>query len=1630
MAEFKARINGMHQAGDQERQVAKELGRMEQELHSIMANLQFGFKALYAMRREINNNLRMVTSSRQKIQVLAGAVEQVASLYEETERRLTGDTAASRRLKERIESLSEELRMAAENFGMENSSAYSKDPVNLCNGNYVYEKTLLEIDSEAGLRFRLFYNTMDRAGGVLGTGWVHNYEISLTEEEDRCIIRQDDASRDGFCRTEDGFIPLQGTFGSLEKTEDGYVQTDRAQVKSYFNREGRLARREDIAGSFELLSYDDEGRLERIEDSAGNALMLRYEEGKLAAVSDHAGRTVTFSYTDNLLSGITDAAGHTAKYRYGQNGWLEEIVNARGFCGLKNEYDEKGRTLRQSFPDGGQVSYEYDDEKNGVWLTQQNGSRIWYGHDSLFRSTKNTYEDGEETFTYNENNQKTSFCDKRGHISRYAYDSQGNLTEYTNAADSVLAFSYTGKNQLQSAALNGNLLYQAYYDEADRQAALEDGLGNRQEFQYNETGQMTLCIRPDGSRIEMEYDGSGNLTSITNAMGGRTTYEYDALHRVTRTTDALGHATRFTYDANNLITEVTNAEGETRRYAYDACGNLIRFEDFNGAVTEAEYNSLNKPVKVTDPDGGQTILEYDSMWNLKKEISPAGGVTTFEYDRMNRLVKVTDPNGAENAMSYDSCGNLIKRLDPNGGVYQMTYDAMNRPDSTTDPCGYTVRAEYDEMGNVTRVLFPDDSEELCEYDVMGRQTAFTDRNGYRLEYTYDTLGNVTGVSDGGIQLEEYEYYPGGLLKREQKADGTASLFEYDKNENIICVTNQDGNGWHFEYDALGRVTSACNDSGACERYTYDAIGNITSVTDGEGNRTSYAYSRAGNLTSVTDPQGHQTFYRYDPCKRLAQVIEPETGCPDPAGVNALNQSQRELRVTAYQRDLAGNVINITNPEGQEKKFTYDPCGNLLSETDADGNVTRCSYLPDGRTKGWQFADGRSVILSYDALKRLCAVEDWNGTTKIEHDEAGRPSKVTAPSGECVGYEWGRRGEKKSVLYPGGRRMEYQYDAALRLTACTDGKESVSYAYDPSGRLKEKTLPNGCSQSYTYNASGLLSGLTLRGPGEVLDRFSYRYDRNNRKKQIDRVRAWIEEKGASEYQYNGTGSLTGVRADGEYAERYDYDRFGNRIWSQVYGEESRYSYNRLNQLVSMQDSQGEHAYAYDGRGNLISESLNGQEIRSLEFDALNLLSMVKTPEMEARYTYDGFGNRIKERITDRVGNVTEKRFVYDITRESQNLLSMECGGTKTDILWDMGLLGEAKGSGTAFYLNDERMTPLRKIGPEGIVSGYQYDSFGVRRAVRGEDMGWAFTGYRQGAGDLCYAGRREYAPRLGRFISRDIYPGAITIPLTLNAYSYCTGDPLNYHDPTGAVVAWLAGGIVGSVTNVTVKFAGDVFNSIKNRKVTMSSWQSYVGTAGGGFVSGASFVLVGPKTAGAAGSAVETLITNGLNMATGKEGYRQEDGYTWKNLVWDTTVSGGKGALSGFAFGNINPGKSKIFGFDIPGVTVAGVNGGKGSAMAVWKGVMTKAQKGLIQNISWGTIGKGLLSYGVIRFPNELIRRFFAWPYNWAKDTGWQFLKDLIFPPFRRPGDEESFRVAENMFGGNGYASCPAEGRAG
>ena len=53
--------------------------------------------------------------------------------------------------------------------------AFSKDPVNLSTGNFIYDRTDLEIGGRESFAFRRFYNAINAHRGVLGKDWNHNY---------------------------------------------------------------------------------------------------------------------------------------------------------------------------------------------------------------------------------------------------------------------------------------------------------------------------------------------------------------------------------------------------------------------------------------------------------------------------------------------------------------------------------------------------------------------------------------------------------------------------------------------------------------------------------------------------------------------------------------------------------------------------------------------------------------------------------------------------------------------------------------------------------------------------------------------------------------------------------------------------------------------------------------------------------------------------------------------------------------------------------------------------------------------------------------------------------------------------------------------------------------------------------------------------------------------------------------------------------------------------------------------------------------------------------------------------------------------------------------------------------------
>src|SRR3990167_9287439 len=87
----------------------------------------------------------------------------------------------------------------------------------------------------------------------------------------------------------------------------------------------------------------------------------------------------------------------------------------------------------------------------------------------------------------------------------------------------------------------------------------------------------------------------------------------------------------------------------------------------------------------------------------------------------------------------------------------------------------------------------------------------------------------------------------------------------------------------------------------------------------------------------------------------------------------------------------------------------------------------------------------------------------------------------------------------------------------------------------------------------------------------------------------------------------------------------------------------------------------------------------------------------------------------------------------------------------------------------------------------VAERYDYDSFGgyLGQGANATKQPYTFTGreYDQEA-ELYYYRTRYYDPAIGRFISRDIIPGFVFNPQTINSYTYVLNNPQRFVDPFG------------------------------------------------------------------------------------------------------------------------------------------------------------------------------------------------------------------------------------------------------
>ena len=1398
--------------------IAGQIQSSKREIHEVQQMLRNFKSALDLYQSSVEGLEIAVAAMMEKIEMPSGWSDSVGSLLNNLSI-VCGEMDMNKVLKELIDMLK----------GLNDVCSYGGDPINLATGNFIYHREYLRMKGLCPMEFKIFYNSVEQKQGVLGKGWVHNYQIYIQREKQGVVLHWSDGREEIFVSQEDGqYTHLIGKQDALSETPDGLVYKTTLGVSYVFDKEGRNTKVEDRNGNTLTFSYDIAGRLSEVKSISGEALRYQYDANNLLVeVADNIGRSVNLSYEDGYLTQISDEENHIFQYGYDSNGNMCEITNGRNIQTIRNEYDSQGRVIKQSYPDGGQMQIEYNDNARTLHVTEQNGNKIDYIHDERFRSIETVYADGKIQYAYNDQNQKTQVIDKRGNRTKYDYDKVGNLTLVENPLGEKLEMEYNAMKQTTRIKVCGEEFLRNQYDLRGNLIRRKDALGREIGVSYNKSGKPIAIKQPDGSVISLAYDEHGNISSIREPMGGETHYEYDSLGQVIATVDGNGNRTEYAYNRRGHIIAVTNAEGKTKHFHYNESGKITCIEDYDGSKIQREYNEINKPSKLIDQEGNITMLEYDRMWNMTRKVDANGGETKFIYDKLNRLERVINAKGAEFRYEYDQNGNRTKIMDSDGGVVKLEYDALNRLILVEDADGAVSHIEYNHFGKKTKMIDAMGNVRKVLYDKAGQKSSTIDAKGNETIYHYNSLGKISEVIDPAGRKTTYEYLPGGLLEKVTHADGTFVSYTYDTNRNVKSRTNQEGYTVSYIYDSLNRIARIESSDGQVKSYTYDAVGNVSSVTNANGSITRYYYSSTGKLTKVMDALGNCTEYNYDEMGGLTKVHQYGSE-EELSEASKLNESNKNLHLIQYKRDILGHVETVIDALGHEEHYAYDNRGRVIEKQDKDGFSTKYGYTKGGQLAEIQYADGNSVKLSYNPLKQLVEINDWLGVTTIEVDELGRPEKITDQKGREVTYTRGDLGQRLSMEYPGGKVVEYGYDDWMRLTSLKDESGAFQYNYDENGRLKEKIFPNGVRSDYAYSTAGVLASLTYRDEEGILDSYKYQYDAVGNKIGIERQRRDLpEESGSYRYEYDALNRLLSVEKDGVSLRNYGYDIFGNRSFLRTEDTRIDYYYNESNQLMRSVSGESTTDYSYDARGNLIQIMENETLKNTYEYSCMNRMTRANndTGKMSV-YTYNGLGQRTEQQMFEEVSGVNNPvrtiEYVLDQTRRYHNLLQQVEGNDVREFLWDNSVTAENGKNGVHYYTQDELGSPMRYMQTDGtIVQSYSFDEFGNEVLKDQEQVQpFGYTGfYTDKTAGTYFAQAREYMPKTGRFTANDIVKGIKAAPYTLNEYVYCWNRPLTFIDQDGAFpIIWEineslreAGDEIGDWVGDTVNSVGDVLS---------------------------------------------------------------------------------------------------------------------------------------------------------------------------------------------------------------------------
>ncbi len=1317
--------------------------------------------------------------------------------------------------------------------------------VDTATGSFLFSVNLMTTRGENPVPAELGYNSrFFEAGGAVGKGWTHTYEMSLEgDEEGLMTVYRNAYQKNSFILNNGSYEPVD-----LAVVYDGYelyngnrwqwTQLDGTMVEFAKFSSNRLDYIANKVGHFQNVVINSDGLsvFDQFNNKQGQVVLDFDQFGKLISVRDDDYRHRTLQYDDQgRLIRILNPSKTAGSTLYSDNTDID-IPNG----------DPNGISTTIRVTESGPIGFV------ALNMDVRNGKK-----GTLY--AKLTAPDGTGLVLHDRTGGQSDNLILRPYTAAfYGVEREGEWTleiiDYgginTTPADltfwglsfspelPAMVFTYDDQNRVSRIEYpEGQVLISNTYDSPGRVIAQDDG--------RPETPPVTLTYTPVSGGTRTTYtDRAGAVTlfdhnddflleRIEDPLGGVTAFSYDAAGNRVSQTDAEGRTQGFGYTVTGMPRYIEYPDNSRVDFVYDAANNLTEIRDALGQRTNFYYDADNNLTLITDPLQNVTERAYTNNSQLESirlyaaneqlnarfvEFGYSNGVVAsalhpastqnrarVEYDKAGRVISRTDADGFKTRYTYDPRDNLVREEDPLGNITRYTYDARGRLVEEEDPAGNSTRFAYDGNDNLITVTNALDQTLIYAYDLEDRLIARTDAAGRTTRYAYDALGRRITTETPTGRVTRFEFNRAGEVIRIIGPEGhIVESREYDEMGQVVTRSDALEYAQTQEFDILGRVTESTDALGRTTRFGYDALSRPERVIDPLGRLVENTYDSEDVILSTTNARGFTTHYEYDAANRLAAVRTPDG------------------EATEYLYNFRDLPVEINPPGPLSSHFEYDEGGRLVRHEIQENGIA---------------AADRNY--TYDSRGNLLTVSGGNAELSREYDALSRMVAYTDGEGNRMEYQYNTAGLLARLVYPDGKAVDYRYDDDDRLVEITDWSDRrTRYAYDAAGQITAIDFPNGARRTIRYDRRGApVLRRELAADGALIREFRYLYD--------------------------AAGQLHHVEGDA-------YPPF-------TPNQES-FTYDSRNRIETINGSAVEH----NTRGQFTRGPLNAQPA-AFGYDIYGRLD---------RAGSDSYGYDLEDRIRFSFEDGAVTRFIISPHHLLNQLLVRSPQGEEpTFYVYGVGLAYEVRGDQIRVYHYDHLGSTVALSGTDGSVVGeIQYSPYGNILSETGNtDTPFKYHGL-YGVltmeNGLNFMRFRWYSPELRRFLTEDAHIGSLRLLESLNRYAYGHGNPISNVDPNGEFIQTAIGAAAGFVGGIAVQGISDLLSG------ELSSLEEYAGAAIGGAVTGGLLVNgVPPSIAGAAGAAVSNLTTQGLNNLSGRQ-----TGFDLGSFATDTVIGGVSGSV--------------------------------------------------------------------------------------------------------------------------------------